>query len=433
MTIFKEEIYESNVPIKYVFEEGKRHNDKLIIIFSNTNGNEKDDEQNQYDYLEELKKVDCNKLFILDNYGPEGCYYLGFNLNFEVETSVASLISYILNITNVLLKNIIIIGTNEGGSAALYFGLKYNMGNIIVGNPHIKIADYILKHSKATAEYLLGFSPSKFEIKKLNKIIIDQLNKKVTSKISIINDASSLIKNHSDLLIKEMDDRNIAYELSENTEIQNFNNNKSAFLKFLFMRLTSILENINIKKIIFDKNIEGNCMIKIETDDNKWISQNEIRLELRDEDGLIKHFEMDDQLLISHSELKKLVGFPKLINFEISISRNSTTLIAIPLEQLLIGNDVIFKGTKFSIDDGELSFLIDLEDSQELEFAFYIRKNNKIIERFMYCSSREIKVPVESPGKYQIQYFIRNKLNGNKILSQLTEVIELDGVLEAMK
>jgi hypothetical protein len=45
---------------------------------------------------------------------------LSFELNFEVETAV---------------------GSDKGGSAPLYFGAKYNMGNIIVGNPQASIAD----------------------------------------------------------------------------------------------------------------------------------------------------------------------------------------------------------------------------------------------------------------------------------------------------
>lgn len=432
MTTFIEEIYESNVPIKYVFEAGKGHNDHLMIIFSASNANEVD-ELNKYDYLEDLKNIDCNKLFIIDTYGPKGCYYLGFNLNFEVETSIASLISYISNIINVPFKNIITVGTNKGGTAALYYGLKYNVGNIIVGNPHIRIADFILKHTKVTAEYLLGFNPSKFDIEKLNNIIINQLNKKVISKISILSGVSPIIRTHTDLLIKELNDRNIAHEHSETIEVDNFSGINNLFPKFLLMQLSSLLESININQVIFDKNMNGNCFIKIESDDKDWIVQNEIRLVLSDEGGLIKQYEMDDQVLISHSELKKLVNQPKLVNFGITISRNSATLLEIPLEQLLIGNDAILKGTEFAIVEGELSFILDIENSSELEYAYYIRKGNKTIEKYLYTQSREIKVPIESPGKYQVQYFIRNKENEIKILSQKTEAIEVDSVLSAMK
>ncbi len=432
MTTFIEEIYESNVPIKYVFEAGKRHKDSLIIIFSDSNGNEVD-ELNKYDYLAELKNIDCNKLFILDNYGPKGCYYLGFNLNFEVETSVASLISYITRITNVHYKNIIMVGTNKGGSAALYFGLKYNMGNIIVGNPHIRIAEYILKNEKVTAEYLLGFNPSKFEIEKLNQLIINQLNKNVLSKIFLLNGDSPKIKNHTDIIVKELANRNIVYEHSETTEVENFNDVNNVFPKYLLMQLSSLLHNININEVDFNKNMDGNCLIQIDTDNHDWILENDIHLVLSDEDGLIKQYYMEDQIIIPHSELMELVDEPKLVSFGIKVSRKSTTLLEIPLEQLLISKHAILKGIEFTFANGNLSFAFDIEDSPELEYAYYVRKNNKIVEKHLYTPSREIKVPIESPGKYQIQYFVRNKENEIKILSQRTEAIEVDSVLLATK
>ncbi|WP_404329952.1 accessory Sec system protein Asp2 [Mesobacillus maritimus] len=425
MTSLVEEIYESNIPIKYVFEKGKVNKENLIIVFSDFN------EQGftaleGYDYLEELKTFDCNKLFILDNYGPKGCYYLGPDLNFEIETSVVSLISYIASISNVSNKNIITVGANKGGSAALYYGLKYNFGHIIAGNPHINIADYLLKHAKETAEYLLGYKPSKFKVEKLNKLIISQLSKNIISEINVIIGDNLEISKHSDELVQELLKKNIDYELYKSKEVQSFNGIKDVFLKYLTMQLTKIVEKIDIKKVIFDKNFSGNCRVKIESDNIKWLEKNEIRLRLSDDEKILKEYKVERELIIPHSELKELVDDPKLVKFEVGMIRNSVDLLTVPLDEIFIGNEFVLKDTDLSVIDGNtLNFVIDIEDSAELEFAYYIRKNKKVINKIMYISDREIKFPVESPGKYQIQYFIRKKGEQSKLLSLKTDFIEV--------
>ena len=54
-----------------------------------------------------------------------------------------SLISYIMSKYNISFNNVISIGSSKGGTAALYYGMKYNFGNIIVGSPQYKIGTYL--------------------------------------------------------------------------------------------------------------------------------------------------------------------------------------------------------------------------------------------------------------------------------------------------
>lgn len=86
-----EKIYSSNLDIKYYFEESASKSEYLLVIFSGFNRIDAKI-QKQYNYIRALSGIDCNKLFILDSYGSRGCYYIGKNMNFEVETSVLSLI-----------------------------------------------------------------------------------------------------------------------------------------------------------------------------------------------------------------------------------------------------------------------------------------------------------------------------------------------------
>ncbi|AQM59456.1 accessory Sec system protein Asp2 [Clostridium baratii] len=134
-----EMVYSSTCNIRYIFEKSKLFNkDKLIIIFSAFSK-----DKPKYNYVNTLKCIDCNKLFILDDYGTKGTYYIGLEGKFDIETSVISLITEIMAKYNITFKNIISVGSSKGGSAALYYGLKYNFGEIIVGSPQYKIGTYL--------------------------------------------------------------------------------------------------------------------------------------------------------------------------------------------------------------------------------------------------------------------------------------------------
>ncbi|CUP47935.1 accessory Sec system protein Asp2 [Clostridium baratii] len=134
-----EMVYSSTCNIRYIFEKSKLFNkDKLIIVFSAFSK-----DKPKYNYVNTLKCIDCNKVFILDDYGTKGTYYIGLDGKFDIETSVISLITEIMAKYNITFKNIISAGSSKGGSAALYYGLKYNFGEIIVGSPQYKIGTYL--------------------------------------------------------------------------------------------------------------------------------------------------------------------------------------------------------------------------------------------------------------------------------------------------
>lgn len=145
-----EKIFRSSKNIRYIFEEGILNTDKLLIVFSAFNGNK----TSQYNYIRALEKYDTNKLFILDDYGVGGSYYLGNNN--EVEGSVIALINFFIAKLNLRFSDVVAIGSSKGGSSALYFGLKYSLGAVIAGGFQIKIGDYLSKTTPQTMEYMVG-------------------------------------------------------------------------------------------------------------------------------------------------------------------------------------------------------------------------------------------------------------------------------------
>ncbi|MGL5151397.1 MAG: accessory Sec system protein Asp2, partial [Clostridium sp.] len=165
--IFKgERIFPSRYPIKYCFQSAKLMNkDKLIVSFSSFSSKEP-----KYNYKTTLELIDCNKLFILDDYCEKGSYYIGMDGEFNIENSVFSLICNIASINEIKFKNIISIGTSKGGTAALYYGIKYNFGNVIVGAPQYSIGSYLSDLSiKRYANQIFG------KVTEANRVKYDNL------------------------------------------------------------------------------------------------------------------------------------------------------------------------------------------------------------------------------------------------------------------
>jgi hypothetical protein len=149
-----EKIFTSAQNIKYVFQPSEKASSHLVVVFSafNPKGTAP-----SYNYIRTLQTLDVNKLFILDDYGDRGCYYLGKSRLFDIEASVVSLIAYLANQNNILHQNIICCGTSKGGFTSLYFGIKYGFGYVIAGAPQTKLGTYLtLAKELPTLEFISG-------------------------------------------------------------------------------------------------------------------------------------------------------------------------------------------------------------------------------------------------------------------------------------
>jgi hypothetical protein len=211
-----EKIFHSTVNLTYYFE---RHEESefLIVVFSAMNP----ENQFAYNYIQTLEHLKCNKLFILDSFGKQGCYYLGNNRDFSVETSVASLINYISRQCNVRMENIITVGSSKGGFAALYFGIKYNYGYIISGGPQTKLGDFLIDHLKnyEVTKYIAGDCSGEDKLY-LNNIMYNIINDMVIQPNIFIHVGKGdySYKNQVIPLINAFNDKKIKYSL----DLQNY-------------------------------------------------------------------------------------------------------------------------------------------------------------------------------------------------------------------
>ncbi|PFO80421.1 hypothetical protein COJ77_18345 [Bacillus cereus] len=170
-----EEVFDSTRSVRYSFEEATdpKYSDKLFIIFSAMSPKY----NFVFNYMKSLQEAPVNKLFILDDFGDQGSYYLGNQRDHTIETGVASLIQYIMAKYGIPHKNVTTIGSSKGGYAALYFALKYYLGNVIAGGPQSKIGSFLIDqadHSNV-AHYISG-GTGEGDCHYLNQLIFQVLN-----------------------------------------------------------------------------------------------------------------------------------------------------------------------------------------------------------------------------------------------------------------
>lgn len=207
----EEEVFNSEKDIKYYFQKSFKKSSNLIIVFSAFSPVGKPP---KYNYVNTLEGFDCNKLFILDDFGPRATYYLCENRDFTIERSIINLIRYIMKKNDI--KTIMSCGSSKGGYAALYYGIKYGFEHVIVASPQYYVGDYLLvqTNSHKSAKFMSGSDTDD------DRLFLNQIMKEMI--IESIHKPNIFIhlgkgewhyNKHVKPLLNQLDERNIGYQL----------------------------------------------------------------------------------------------------------------------------------------------------------------------------------------------------------------------------
>ncbi|WP_416729815.1 accessory Sec system protein Asp2 [Fictibacillus sp. JL2B1089] len=396
--MINEKIYESNLPIKYVFEEGTVNKDFLLIVFSGFSENTAKI-KHAYNYMRTLKDFDCNKLYILDNYGESGCYYLGESMSYEVESSVLSLITSIIRKYHINHEKVILSGSSKGGTAALYLGLKYNFGYVIAGAFQTKIADYVTIRPEAY-KYLLGTDSNPIGHDNLNSIIYKQLNKEIYTKLFFMSSENDWqYPEHIKLFLDTLKRKKIAYTYFDCKEMKDHSDVGNHFPQFLINKLLLILYFVDFIgvscKLVDDTRFEGSINV------NDPFNNLEFKFVLKEKNQVVYE---------SKRNLDFTPTVPGYYTLILQINSNGYRIYEKELMQEFVGaGEYRLMGVNFQHKDNTLKLIIDT-DSKDLTYAYYIYKNGSIINKIMYQSNNTLEFAVEEQGNYQIQYYIKDKL-----------------------
>ncbi len=163
-----EQVFDSNgVSVKYKLRHAKQDRRHLLVIFSGFGAAH----PVTYNFGGELLDG-CRShiLWIKDEFDGDCTYYICKKMDFSVERAVIALIDSTLQQAGLSRHQCTLLGASKGGSAALYFGLKYDFKNIIAIGPQFYIGSYVAKNWPQSAKNMLeDLTPS--SISKLDSFI----------------------------------------------------------------------------------------------------------------------------------------------------------------------------------------------------------------------------------------------------------------------
>lgn len=122
-------------PIDYKFTHARNGNRRLMVVFANLNA---PDEYGWGNGV--LDKTRSNILWIRDKFDGVNSYYLCKEMDFSLEESVIGLISRVMHALELTPDDCIMFGSSKGGTAALYYGLKYGFRDIVASVPSSRSA-----------------------------------------------------------------------------------------------------------------------------------------------------------------------------------------------------------------------------------------------------------------------------------------------------
>lgn len=227
--------YDGNT-IKYMFD--KNDSDVLIVIFSACT---RKGLKARYNYYRTLKKINVNKLFILDDFGTDkrGSYYLGKNGNNDIPNGVNKLIDKIQKENYI--SNSIFVGTSKGGTAALYFGMQRDT-TIIIGAPAYKLGNYMnIEDNQHMFKFIMKEINNE-NIKYLNELVLSEIvNNKGRSEVYIQYSKKEIFyEDHIKYLIKDLENNNIKYHINEKDYV-NHSDISLYFPKYLIETLKELI------------------------------------------------------------------------------------------------------------------------------------------------------------------------------------------------
>ncbi|MFH9136677.1 hypothetical protein [Streptomyces sp. NPDC017524] len=158
------------IPVEYKFRPAEGDTQHLIVIFSGFAA------PAGYHFAgKSLNDLRANILWIRDDFDGHYSYYLCRDMDFGIETAVAGLIERTMTGLGLTPDRVSLLGVSKGGSAALYFGLKYGYRNIVSIVPQFLIGDYVRDRAE-TGRYMLGETMPQQHVDALNGALPSLVN-----------------------------------------------------------------------------------------------------------------------------------------------------------------------------------------------------------------------------------------------------------------
>jgi len=133
---------------------------KVVFVFSGVDATAAFCRMSYYGVREEL---DATVVHVMDHFGAHGSYFLSIAGDQQIRNAIIGLVRHVqgeLSLTN---AETYFVGTSKGGTSALLVSLMVGGGQVIAGEPQIRLGDFIyspkweqLEQWRALAYAILG-------------------------------------------------------------------------------------------------------------------------------------------------------------------------------------------------------------------------------------------------------------------------------------
>jgi hypothetical protein len=143
-----ERVWDAEHPIRHVVRPASTPSRHLVVVFAAFPAAGLGP---RYTWYSVLRDRDWNRLFVLDDLGPIGSYYLGARRRLFVADAVAEVIASVAGELGVALGDVVCCGSSKGGWSALYAAFRNGYGHVVAGAPQTKLGTFLLEEFPAVA------------------------------------------------------------------------------------------------------------------------------------------------------------------------------------------------------------------------------------------------------------------------------------------
>ena len=194
--------------LKYIYE--RKHRDTLVIVFPAFPSGDKP----LYNYYRTVKDADCDKLFLLDDFGYRGSYLMYEGGQSTPEELVSGLLTSILS--KYKYKRVITAGSSKGGTCAVYYGLLVGADAVYAGACQYYIGSYLnSEEHRRILEGMMGQEAGEEDVEVLDRKLYDRISRSRGSKTLIhlfYSKQEHTYQEHICPLIRDLEASGVRYE-----------------------------------------------------------------------------------------------------------------------------------------------------------------------------------------------------------------------------
>ncbi|PCC82749.1 hypothetical protein COM45_08000 [Corynebacterium accolens] len=146
------ETFYGEKPVRYLLENAERASDGLLVVFSAVNpvGDF------TYNYRASLTDYSGAVMYILDDFGDQGAYYLAGNREQAEFRSVQGALRSVLQRLDVKPSSVTTLGSSKGGTAALIHGVALGARRVYAGGPQFRVGSFLKTPHPNILTYMAG-------------------------------------------------------------------------------------------------------------------------------------------------------------------------------------------------------------------------------------------------------------------------------------